>query len=215
MKEINKDIIDNEEITNNFESNGLVDINSDQIITLENTDNEIHNEIEEIDESEVVEINNIDENSNIASSNFEPIDEMENRLETIEKSNDNNSLETTQVENASDLSFMADIKYPVKHADDEYALKNVLPKLNNGELEYMTEVKKQMYNRKELIHIYPRMFFWKKWKARKINAEIIMEQEAEFQNNYQNILAMRSEYKAKFNEYEHKQRKYKESLFKL
>ncbi|MGL5640359.1 MAG: hypothetical protein ACRDCD_01750, partial [Mycoplasmoidaceae bacterium] len=83
------------------------------------------------------------------------------------------------------------------------------------ELEYMSEMKQQMFNRRELIFIYPRMFFWKKWKARKINEEIIMEQEAEFQNNYQNVLAMRNEYKDKFKEYEHKQRKYKESLFKL
>ncbi|MGL4616831.1 MAG: hypothetical protein ACRCUM_01200, partial [Mycoplasmoidaceae bacterium] len=162
-------------------------------------------------ESEPIEINGNDENVD-----HESIDEMENRLKMMDNStHDNNSSKIASIENIDDFSFMDNIKKPLKDNNDIYALKNVLPKLNNGELEYMAEMKKQMFNRKELIFIYPRMFFWKKRKAKKINEAIIMEQEAEFQDNYQNVLAMRNEYKNKINDYEKKQRKYKESLFKL
>ncbi|MGL5591388.1 MAG: hypothetical protein ACRDCF_01490 [Mycoplasmoidaceae bacterium] len=211
MKELNKDIIDNEEITINDQGNESIDITSDQIITLENSENETNGNIEMVDESEAV-----DESNDVNSDGLESIDEMEDRLKMLEQpTTSDNSLESTQVEDVTSSSFIDNIKYPVKHAEHEYALKNVLAKSNNGELEYMEEVKREMFNRRELIFIYPRMFFWKKWKARKINQEIIMEQEAEFQNNYQNVLANRNEYKAKFKEYELKQRKYKESLFKL
>lgn len=215
MSEINKEILDNEEITVSNENNEQVDITSDQIINLENIDNDISKRIETMSSDVNNQDSEVKENYDMASNDLVSAFEMENPTKISE---DNqiveNSTNTSNIEN-KDANFMPEVMNPISHTNDQYTLINVLKNFNNGELEYFEEMKQVAFNKKELIHIYPRMFFWKKRKAKKINDEIILEMETEFQNNYQNVLSMRNDYKAKFNEYEHRQRIYKESLFKL
>ena len=98
--------------------------------------------------------------------------------------------------------------------NDQYTLINVLKNFNNGELEYFEEMKQVAFNKTELIHIHPRIFISKKRKAKKIKDEIILEMESEFQKNYQNVLTMNKDNKGKFNEHEHCERIYKESIIK-
>ncbi len=212
MSEINKEILDNEEITVSNENNESVDITSDQIITLENIDNDISEKIETMGSDLNNQDSEVKENYDMASNDLVSTFEMENPTNISE---DNQTTENSTNTENNDAKLMPEVMNPISHANDQYTLANVLKNFNNGELEYFEEMKKEAFNKKELIHIYPRMFFWKKRKAKKINDEIILEMEMEFQNNYQNVLAMRNDYKAKFNEYEHKQRIYKESLFKL
>ena len=212
MSEINKEILDNEEITVSNENNESVDITSDQIITLENIDNDISKKIETMGSDLNNQDSEVKENYDMASNDLVSTFEMENPTNISE---DNQTTENSTNTENNDAKLMPEVMNPISHANDQYTLANVLKNFNNGELEYFEEMKQVAFNKKELIHIYPRMFFWKKRKAKKINDEIILEMEMEFQNNYQNVLAMRNDYKAKFNEYEHKQRIYKESLFKL
>ena len=75
---------------------------------------------------------------------------------------------------------------PISHAYNQYSLINVLKNFINGELEYFEEMKQVASNKKELIHIYPRMFFWKKTKAKKLNDEIILE----WKQNFKIIIKM-------------------------
>ena len=133
MSEINKEILDNEEITVSNENNEQVDITSEQIINLENLDNDISKRIESMSTDVNNQDSEVTENYDMASNELVSAYEKENQTKISEDNQiDENSTNTSNKEN-KDANFKREVMNPISHAKDQYTLINVLKNFYNGE----------------------------------------------------------------------------------